>query len=82
MLNILLGVGLTGSVIVHQTGQPYELELSKTLYVSSLGLLSLLAATLVVVPLNDYYLSRRWGILLIVSYIMIMTTNVVVELRA
>ena len=81
MLNILLGVGFTGSVIMQQTGQPYELELSKTLLVSSLGLLSLLAATLVVVPLNDYYLSRRWGVLLIVSYIAIMTTNVVVELR-
>ena len=81
MLNILIGVGLTGSVIMQQTGQPYELELSKTLLVSSLGLLSLLAATLIVVPLNDYYLSRSWGVLLIVSYVAIMTTNVIVELR-
>ena len=81
MLNILIGVGLTGSVIMQQSGQPYELELSKTLLVSSLGLLSLLAATLIVVPLNDYYLSRSWGVLLIVSYVAIMTTNVIVELR-
>jgi sodium/potassium/calcium exchanger 6 len=81
MLNILMGVGLTGSIIMQQTGQPYELELSRTLLVSSFGLLSLLAATLVVVPLNDYYLSRSWGVLLIVSYVAIMTTNVIVELR-
>ncbi|RXW24266.1 hypothetical protein EST38_g1570 [Candolleomyces aberdarensis] len=81
MLNILLGVGFTGTVIMHKTGEPYELELSKTLLVSSLGLLALLAATLIVVPLNDYYLSRRWGVLLIVSYVALMTTNVIVELR-
>jgi sodium/potassium/calcium exchanger 6 len=81
MLNVLMGVGLAGSVIMQQTGEPYELELSKTLLVSSLGLLSLLSATLVFVPLNGYYLSRSWGVLLIVSYVAIMTTNVIVELK-
>ena len=82
MLNILLGVGVTGTVIMQSTHQPYELSLSKTLLVSSFGLLSLLAATLIWVPLNDYYLSRRWGVVLILSYLMIMATNVVVELKS
>ncbi|KAF5342460.1 hypothetical protein D9611_001886 [Ephemerocybe angulata] len=82
MLNILLGVGVTGTVIMQQTHQPYELALSHTLLVSSFGLLSLLGATLVFVPLNGYYLSRRWGILLVCSYVVIMATNVVVELKA
>jgi len=81
MLNILLGVGITGTVIMQNTHKPYDLELSHTLLVSSLGLLGLLAATLVWVPLNGYYLSRGWGVVLIVAYLMIMGTNVFVELR-
>ncbi|KAG2017912.1 hypothetical protein CC2G_007373 [Coprinopsis cinerea AmutBmut pab1-1] len=82
MLNILLGVGLAGTYIMSQTKEPYELHLSTTLLVSSAGLLTLLAVTLVYVPLNDYYLSRRWGILLIISYLAIMITNIVVEIRS
>ena len=81
MLNILLGVGITGTLIMQQTHEPYKLALSNTLLVSGLGLLALLIATLVVVPLNGYYLSRRWGVLLIVSYVTIMGLNAFVELR-
>lgn len=80
MLNILLGVGVSGSYVISQTAEPYEINVSNTLYVSSFGLLFLLAATLVFVPLNDYYLTRRWGILLIATYTMIMIVNIVVEL--
>ncbi|KAF5359317.1 hypothetical protein D9756_003385 [Leucocoprinus leucothites] len=79
MLNILLGIGLSGSWIVHTTKKPYHIDLSTTLLVSAIGLLILLAATLIFVPLNDYYLTRRWGILLIASYVVIMSINVIVE---
>jgi len=82
MLNILLGVGVSGSYIIHQNSQPYKLELTTTLLVSSIGLLCLLAATLVFVPLNNYFLTRKWGILLIASYLVIMVINVVVEIRS
>lgn len=81
MLNILLGVGVTGTLIMHQTQEPYVLDLSHTLLVSSFGLLSLLAVTLIVVPMNGYYLSRKWGVVLVCWYIVIMATNVVVELK-
>jgi sodium/potassium/calcium exchanger 6 len=80
MLNILLGIGISGSYIISQTGKPYEIDVSTTLYVSSFGLLFLLATTLVFVPLNDYYLTRRWGILLIATYTVIMIVNIAVEL--
>lgn len=80
MLNILLGVGISGSYVISQTAKPYEINVSTTLYVSSFGLLFLLAATLVFVPLNNYYLTRRWGILLIATYTVIMIVNIVVEL--
>lgn len=81
MLNILLGIGLSGSWIIHTTKKPYIIKLSPTLLVSSIGLLILLAATLIFVPLNDYYLTRRWGVLLILSYLVIMCINVIVEVK-
>lgn len=82
MLNILLGIGISGTYIISQTGQPYEIDFSESLHVSTIGLLGLLCATLIFVPLNNYYLTRRWGILLILSYIVIMVTNIAIELRS
>ncbi|KAJ7739766.1 Sodium/calcium exchanger protein-domain-containing protein [Mycena maculata] len=82
MLNILLGVGISGSYITQQTRQPYELHFGKTLLVSTVGLLILLGATLIVVPLNGYSLTRTWGIILIASYMVIMTINVIVEIKS
>ncbi|KAG5647394.1 hypothetical protein DXG03_000464 [Asterophora parasitica] len=82
MLNILLGVGVSGTYIIQQTGVPYSVHFSTTLLVSTIGLLILLLSTLVFVPLNDYFLTRRWGILLIASYTIIMSINVVVELKS
>jgi solute carrier family 24 (sodium/potassium/calcium exchanger), member 6 len=79
MLNILLGVG--GGLFM-QPQRPYPLPFSKTLVVSTVGLLVLLLATLIYVPWNDYFLTRRWGIFLVLSYTVIMATNVVVELRS
>lgn len=82
MLNILLGVGISGSYLIHESSQPYSLKLPTTLFVSCFGLLFLLAATMFFVPFNDYFLSRRWGVLLITTYIIIMVINVIVELKS
>ncbi|GLB40207.1 putative Ca(2) cation antiporter (CaCA) (TC 2.A.19) family protein [Lyophyllum shimeji] len=82
MLNMLLGVGFSGTYITQKTQAPYDLQFSSTLVVSTVGLLVLLTATLVFVPLNDYYLSRWWGMLLIAAYTVIMTINVIVELKS
>ncbi|KAJ7475807.1 Sodium/calcium exchanger protein-domain-containing protein [Mycena latifolia] len=81
MLNILLGVGISGTYIIQQTSQPYELHFGSTLLVSTVGLLILLGATLIVVPLNGYFLTRTWGVILIASYTTIMAINVVVEIN-
>jgi len=81
MLNMLLGVGVSGTYLIHQTGQPFTLHFSSTLLVSTVGLLSLLIATMIFVPLNNYKLTKRWGIFLIVSYFVIMAVNIVVELK-
>lgn len=79
MLNILLGIGISGTYIIRQTDEPYPLEFSTTLVITSLGLLVLLVATLIFVPWNGYFLPRSWGVTLIVAYTALMTANVVVE---
>ncbi|KAH9945222.1 Sodium/calcium exchanger protein-domain-containing protein [Epithele typhae] len=81
MLNILLGVGISGSIIVRETGVPYPLHFSPTLVVTGVGLLAILLATLVYVPLNGYFLPRAWGVALLVAYTCIMVTNIVVEVK-
>ena len=83
MLNILLGVGISGSYIIHHFGgTPYDLDFSTTLLVSTIGVLVLLIATLVFVPMNEYWLTKRWGVFLILCYCCIMGINVWVELKS
>ena len=81
MLNILLGVGLSGTYVIHQTGEAYPIHLSTMLLMSSIGLLLLLMVTMIFVPLNGYMLTRPWAIFLIAFYVIIMTINLVAELR-
>ncbi|KAF8515394.1 Sodium/calcium exchanger protein-domain-containing protein [Hysterangium stoloniferum] len=80
MMNILIGVGVSGSIIIHETGGEYNLHFSTTLLVSAVGLLFLLVSTLLFVPWNGYFLSRKWGIFLLASYVVTMVANVIVEL--
>jgi sodium/potassium/calcium exchanger 6 len=81
MLNMLLGIGLSGSYVISQTGESYKVDMSPTLLVSTIGLLCLLVSTLVIVPLSDFNLTRRWGLMLIAGYVVVMVTNVVVEIK-
>ena len=81
MLNILLGIGITGTYITRQTSEPYPLQFSTTLIITGTGLLVLLLATLIFVPLNGYFLPRTWGIALIVGYTCLMIANVAVEVK-
>ncbi|KAG1887304.1 Sodium/calcium exchanger protein-domain-containing protein [Suillus subluteus] len=81
MVNILLGVGISGSYVISQAGgEPYALHLAPTLISSILGLLTLLIATLVIVPLNGYVLTRTWGFCLVGAYFAVMGMNIWVEL--
>lgn len=81
MLNMLLGVGLSGTYVIHQTGVDYPLLFNKTLLVTGACLLSLLLATIIFVPLNGYMLTRKWGVFLIAYYLIAMSATVVVELK-
>lgn len=83
MLNILLGVGLSGTYLIllgPARGQPIYVAIGRTLSVSGFGLLAILLATLTFVPLNGYRMSKRVGATLIVAYLCLLCTNVAVEI--
>lgn len=82
MLNILLGIGISGTYIISSTPDDhYPLEFSTTLFLTGIGLLVFLIATLIFVPSNNYFLPRSWGIALIGAYAGLMVANVVVEVK-
>ncbi|KAI5982685.1 Sodium/calcium exchanger protein-domain-containing protein [Pisolithus marmoratus] len=83
LVNILLGVGISGSYIISQTPntQPYRLHFTPSLMSSAFGLLGLLVVTLIGVPLNGYHLTRKWGVFLVVSYVVLMVVNILVEVK-
>ena len=82
MLNILIGVGVSGSYVISQSGKPYYLPLSPTLLTNGFGLLVILLMTVLVVPLNGFYLTRAWGVFLVCCYAVLVTITIVVELKA
>ncbi|CAG8488557.1 4939_t:CDS:2, partial [Dentiscutata heterogama] len=69
MLNILLGIGLSGTYVIAKTGIPYKIEIEPTLVVSSISLLITLFSALIYVPWNEYRMSRAWGYYLISVYL-------------
>lgn len=94
MLNILLGIGLSGTYILvrgahhhqhkhpgsHLRFKPYQIEVGRTLIVSGSTLLLTLVALLIVVPLNKWVLSKRIGVSLIALWVVTTILNVALEL--
>lgn len=94
MLNILLGIGLSGSYILvtgahhHQHKHPgselryksYQIEVGRTLIVTGFTLLLTLVGLLIAVPLNKWVLSKRIGVALIALWVTTTIINVVLEL--
>lgn len=80
MLNILLGIGLSGSYVIFKNGGvPYEVVMGPTLLVSGIGLLTILIATLIIIPLNDYWMNKQIGIGLIAAYGVVLSATIAVE---
>ncbi|BGP38365.1 hypothetical protein JCM10449v2_002297 [Rhodotorula kratochvilovae] len=84
MLNILLGVGLSGTYLIlfdpSHRGQQLYIDMNRTLLVSGVGLFAILVGTLIVVPLNSYRMSKSVGAALILAYLVVLSTNVAVEI--
>lgn len=79
MLNILLGVGLSGTYMIlfdpSHRGQQLYIEMNTTLLVSGVGLFAILVGTLIVVPLNSYRMSKRVGATLILAYLVRLSSS-------
>lgn len=93
MLNILLGIGLSGLYVTIGHGRkyhakhphrpmkykPFEVEVSTTLMVSGATLLITLIGLLIVVPLNGWRMDRKVGWGLITLWSLSVIGNVVIE---
>ena len=93
MLNILLGIGLSGLYMTIRDGnhkhdkhpdrpihyKPYQLEISPTLVISGVTLVATLLGFLLVVPLNKWTIDRRIGWALVALWTASTIGNVVVE---
>ncbi|PNY24517.1 cation exchanger [Tolypocladium capitatum] len=93
MLNILLGIGIGGVMMMVQSANrkhakhpdrpmeygPYRVQVGGTLLVSSVTLLMILVLLLIAVPLNKWILSRKIGWWLIALWTTGTILNVVVE---
>ncbi|KAG0023814.1 hypothetical protein BGZ81_007921 [Podila clonocystis] len=80
LLNMLLGVGISGTYMTLKTGTAIPLQLSPTLFVSLIGVLMTLLAALVIVPRNGYMMGRWWGWFLLIVYLICTVVNVAVEI--
>jgi sodium/potassium/calcium exchanger 6 len=84
MLNILLGIGVSGLYMTlngSDSGeQPYVIEVSHSLIVSAVSLLITLVAFLVLVPLNNWRFDRKTGWLLVAIWVISTTVNVILEI--
>ena len=80
MLNILLGIGVSSAYYNVANQKPYLMEFTPTLVSSASGLLFSLVSSLIIVPYSDWKGSVRYGVYLIVIYLMMMVVNVSLEL--
>ncbi|KAJ1968489.1 hypothetical protein IWQ62_001220 [Dispira parvispora] len=81
MLNILLGIGLSATTITSATHKNYDLPVSNTVFVSSMGVIISMIIMLFWVPLHGYRMTQGLGIMLIIIYSVCMGINMVLELQ-
>ena len=93
MLNILLGIGISGLYMTIQSGErrhekhpgkpfkykPYQIEVGGTLLISGITLLVTLAGLLIVVPLRGWWMDRKVGWGLVILWSLSTIGNVIVE---
>ncbi|GAN10891.1 sodium calcium exchanger protein [Mucor ambiguus] len=82
MLNIMLGVGIGATFVTSQRNEPYSIDVSKTIVVSSIGLLVVLISSLILVPLNGYRMSRGFGYSWIAIYLICTAINLYIEISS
>ena len=79
MLNILMGIGISGIYINVSSHHVYATEISATLIVSAASLLTTLVVLLIAVPANKYVMSRNLGFVLYAIFLTGMIVSILVE---
>ena len=93
MLNILLGIGISGLYMTIQNGEkrhekhpgkpmkykPYQIEVGGTLLISGVTLMVTLVGLLIVVPWRGWWMDRKVGLGLVILWVVSTIGNVVVE---
>ena len=93
MLNILLGIGISGLYMTIQSGErrhekhpgkpikykPYQIEVGGTLLISGITLMVTLIGLLIAVPLRGWWMDRKVGLALVILWAVSTIGNVIVE---
>jgi sodium/potassium/calcium exchanger 6 len=76
---MVLGVGISTTYQTWITGKPYELDIAPTILISSVGLITVLLSTLIVVNINGYHITKHLGWWMIIVYSSCTFVNVLLE---
>jgi sodium/potassium/calcium exchanger 6 len=68
MLNMMLGIGLSGAILIPSQGDHIKLTVSNTTLLSGFGVLATLLAFNIYLPLNKYRIGKKFGFSLIIFY--------------
>lgn len=83
MLNILVGVGMSGLLVMsgksHGSSSGYHIHISHSLIISGVTLLITLLFLLITIPLNKWRMSRTIGIVTVSFWIVSTIINVIME---
>jgi len=68
MLNLLLGIGVSCTIAILQTDQPYPIHVHVTVFVSGIGIVVGLLFSLFAISLNGFKAGRIYGCILVLGY--------------
>lgn len=80
LMNILMGLGISGVYVNLARHRSYDTQMSPTLIISCASLLTTLVTMLVLVPAAGYRMTRPIGVLLIAIFFTGMVASILVEL--
>ena len=74
-----MGIGISFTIRILKSGHGYVIQKSLLQDVLALFLGISLVSSLIFIPLNKFYFSRKYGIYLIVVYVVFLTVCILVE---
>ncbi|CAF3623708.1 unnamed protein product, partial [Rotaria sordida] len=79
LLNFLMGLGIPFTFVTIKKGSPFSIDQTLLQNVIAYFLFGSLAGTLIFIPLNKFYYSRRFGALLVIYYVVFLVIAILIE---